>query len=127
MRLFLFILALVWAAKKKEYNLPSTKDIVIITRDKCGFSRLMREYLENKEIDFEDINVSVKGRGILKELGLDNKTFPMVFVKKIYVGGYTDGIKTKEFVDYIENYDKDDKKKIISGRPDFISPKNSNL
>lgn len=113
MRAFIFLFALVWALTQEKYNLPSNKDavtynlpsdkdVVIITREKCGYSKMMRSYLTNRNIDYEDINVTETGREILEELNLVGKTFPMVFLKKVYLGGYSDVINNPEFTSYIE-------------------------
>lgn len=80
--------------------------IKIITRDGCGWSRLMRGFLKERRVPYEDINTSYVGTEVKKDMGVEDATFPAVFLNGEYIGGYTDSIKNPKLLDFIEKEEK---------------------
>lgn len=78
-------------------------DIVIITRDRCGYSSAMRALLEEKNVKYKDINVSVEGKAVLKKRNLEGMTYPMVIFNGKYIGGLSDTTTNKEFREYLDD------------------------
>lgn len=99
---------------KQNDDLEEEPVMIIVTRDKCGYSIAMREFLRTHHIKFKDINVSKEGRGVLKEMNLEGLTFPMVHFKGKYIGGHDDSIINKEVLDYIKQ--NKEKKSLKSGK-----------
>lgn len=73
--------------------------VEIITRSRCGYSNLMRDFLVRNEIPFEEYNVNLVGTDIKKERNVENSTYPAVFLNGDFIGGYTDAMNHKFFLD----------------------------
>lgn len=88
---------------KEPYNeMIQNNDIFIITRELCGWSRKMREFLKDRKVKFKEFETSNdKKAKVLEDVGLSGHTFPVVFFKGKYIGGYSDSINSNEFIDYV--------------------------
>ena len=68
------------------------KDIIIYTRDWCGYSDAARDLLRRKGVAFIEINATgdkdLRAEMIAKANG--RNTFPQVFIGDIHVGGCDD-------------------------------------
>lgn len=115
MKILLVLLTLIWALNKDSNDKYFQKDIFIVTRNGCGFSRAMRSFLDARNADYQEINISEEGKKVITDLNLTGKTFPMVFVKKEYIGGYSDGTLDPKLLNAIKNNQKQDKN-IIKAR-----------
>jgi len=76
--------------------------IEIITRDGCKYSTLMRDFLSEHDIDFTDYNTTKIGLAIKSKYGVEDSTFPAVFLNKKLIGGYTDAMASQGFMDYVQ-------------------------
>lgn len=78
-------------------------DLMIVTRDRCGYSLAMREFLKSHHLNYKDINVSREGKSIIYKKKLQGHTYPMVFLKGEFIGGYDDGHINPKLLSYIKN------------------------
>jgi glutaredoxin 3 len=67
-------------------------DVVIYTRDWCGYSDAARALLERKGVPFEEINATGNRdlRAQMVERANGRNTFPQVFIGGSHVGGCDD-------------------------------------
>jgi glutaredoxin 3 len=67
-------------------------DVVIYTRDWCGYSDAARALLERKGVKFEEINATGNRelRAQMVERANGRSTFPQVFIGGSHVGGCDD-------------------------------------
>jgi glutaredoxin 3 len=67
-------------------------DVVIYTRDWCGYSDAARALLERKGVAFEEINATGNKdlRAQMVERANGRNTFPQVFIGGSHVGGCDD-------------------------------------
>lgn len=82
------------------YPLPSDKMYTIYTKSKCTYCTKVKEYLDDSGFEYNTIlcdDFLVKKLEFLEFIesiaGVPHNTFPMVFHKGIFVGGYNDTLK----------------------------------
>lgn len=75
--------------------------VKIITREGCGWSRLMRGFLKERNVPYEDINTSYVGTQIKKDMGVEDATFPAVFLNGEYLGGYIESTRNPKLLNFI--------------------------
>jgi glutaredoxin len=75
----------------------SETEYVIYTKSGCDFCRKLKNLLINEKIRFTEINCDNQLSQTLSSMqgiiGKKWKTFPMVFVNSIFIGGYTETVK----------------------------------
>lgn len=85
--MFSFILFLLTAfsfsTKRKR-----DKNVIIITRNNCGFSQAMRDLCEIKDLKCLDLNEDMLSADIKAITTKPNHTYPSVFVDGTHIGGY---------------------------------------
>lgn len=89
--------------KEPYASMKDENTIFIITREYCGWSRKMREFLVENKAKFKEVEVSNDEKAkVLSDIGLEGGTFPVVFFQGKYIGGFTDSTKLKDFVDFVK-------------------------
>lgn len=63
----------------------------------------MRAFLKEKNVPYEDINTTYVGTDIKREMGVEDATFPAVFLSGEYIGGYTEATKNPKLLEFIGN------------------------
>lgn len=87
---------------KKEFISPVKKGYTIYTKEKCIYCEKVKELLEKEEmkiIPCDNYLLENKEKFldfIEKKAGISYKTFPMVFLDEIFIGGFTE---TKKMFD----------------------------
>lgn len=79
----------------------SQTEYVIYTKSGCDFCRKLKNLLTLEKIPFTEINCDNKLAqnrtlflsSIQTMIGREWKTFPMVFINSIFIGGYTETVK----------------------------------
>ncbi|PIU00837.1 MAG: glutaredoxin 3 [Bdellovibrionales bacterium CG10_big_fil_rev_8_21_14_0_10_45_34] len=68
------------------------KNVTIYTKDFCPFCDRAKVLLNQKGVDFEEINVETKGPNFYNELKAKTglRTVPQIFIGDSLVGGYTE-------------------------------------
>ena len=99
-----------------NFTQPSLKGFTVYTKHDCKFCIMIKEFFNEKSINFQVINCD----DYLKEnkesflLFIKNKankewnTFPIVFYNDIFIGGFTDTLKYfEQNFDFEQNLDFD--------------------
>ena len=66
--------------------------------ENCNYCENAKKYLKEREIGFNEIKKTDINMEIIKETQekLEYRTFPMIFIEKKFIGGYSDLIKLKK-------------------------------
>lgn len=86
---------LVLAFRKERKN-----NVVMITRNGCGFSQAMRDLCFEKKLKCVDLNEDVLDADIKAITTKKVFTYPSVFVNGVHIGGYT------EANEYFNNFEE---------------------
>jgi len=97
-----------------EFTSPDTKNFTVYSKSGCPNCTTVKNFIKNKHFFFTEINcdeyILEDKEGFLKFIeelaGVNHKTFPMVFYKGKFVGGFTDTINLIEKILFLfdENF-----------------------
>lgn len=85
-------------------NKGENKNIVIITREGCGWSRKMREVLDEDGILYTDMKLQSSGMEMKTNSTYEKATFPAVFIDGEYIGGYSKSMENPRFKQYVREH-----------------------
>jgi glutaredoxin len=96
--------------KKNLLLRNSFVEFTIYTKSNCSYCSKVKQLLHDHKIEYVEINCDkyliddkVLFLSYIKSVAnKEHNTFPMVFNKKVFIGGYTDTVKyiEKEYVDF---------------------------
>lgn len=74
------------------------KDVKIYTTTYCGFCARAKEFLRNKGVAFEEVDVTGNDqmRDKLVEMSGGRKTVPQIFIAGQAIGGYSDMVALEQ-------------------------------
>ena len=90
-----------------KYTIPqSNSKIIVYTKNDCKWCKKTKKYFNNKNINYETINIQDTFDTVLQNLsvktGKELKTVPQIFIGDQHIGGYKDLINTSIFKPYYD-------------------------
>ena len=79
-----------------QISSPIKDGYTIYSKNKCGFCEKVKKLLENEKVEVIHCDeYLLKNKNIFldfieKKAGISHKTFPMVFLNEVFIGGFTE-------------------------------------